>query len=81
MTPIYCNLERAAVTEIVELGELTIPELIMRIAQDPKDDATRDKIRIATRDLRRDGLVRYRDDDEVVTPTRPALRMYELLTE
>lgn len=75
------ELERTVLTEIVELGELTIEELILRTAGDPEDEATKDRIRNATRDLRRDGLVRYREDDEIVTPTRPAIRMYELLTE
>ena len=75
------ELERTVLTEVVELGELTIAELILRIARDPDDETTKDKIRNATRDLRRDGLVRYLDDDEIVTPTRPAIRTYELLTE
>lgn len=75
------EFERTVLTEVVQLEQLTIPELILRTARDPDDEATRDKIRNATRDLRRDGLVRFRDDDEVVTPTRPAIRAYELLTE
>lgn len=75
------KLERTVLTEVVELGELTIAELILRIAHDPDDETAKDKIRNATRDLRRDGVVRYREDDEIVTATRPAIRMYELLTE
>jgi hypothetical protein len=80
MMPGGLDLERMVVTEIVELGELTIPELILRIARNPDDEVVKDRIRIATRDLRRDGLVRYRDDDEIVTPTRAAVRGYELFT-
>lgn len=74
------EFERMVLTEVVQLGELTIAELILRIARDPDDETTKDRIRIATRDLRRDGLVRYRDDDEIVTPTRPGIRGYELFT-
>ena len=75
----FTELERIAITEILQLYPLTIPELIMRVALDPDDEATKDRIRVATRDLRRDGLVRYRDDDGVVIPTRAAIRMNELL--
>lgn len=76
------ELERTLITEVVELHpeRLTIPELILRIARDPADKATEDQIRNATRELRRSGLVRYRNDDEVVEPTHTAMRMYELLT-
>ena len=77
------ELERTVLHEIVELHpeRLTIPELILRIARDPYDEATAEKIRIATRDLRRSGLARYRNDDEVVEPTHAALRAFVLLTE
>jgi hypothetical protein len=76
------ELERSVLHEIVELHpeRLTIPELILRIARDPGDEAAEERIRIATRDLRRSGLVRYRDDDEIVEPTHATLRAFVLLT-
>jgi hypothetical protein len=77
------ELERTVLHEIVELHpeRLTIPELILRIARDPGDEATAERVRIATRDLRQSGLARYRDDDEIVEPTHAALRAFVLLTE
>lgn len=74
------ELERTVISEILQLYPLTISELVLRVAPNPGDAATEDNVRIATRDLRRDGLVRYRNDDEVVEPTRAAVRMDELLT-
>lgn len=76
------QLERTVLAEIVELHPelLTIPELILRIARYPDDATTKEEIRNAARDLRRSGLLRYRDDDEVVEPTHAALRAYALLT-
>lgn len=76
------EFEQAALNEIVELHpeHLTIPELILRIARDPEDEVTEEKIRHAVRELRRSGLARYRDEDEVVEPTHAALRAFELLT-
>jgi hypothetical protein len=74
------ELERTILAEVVQLEQLTIAELILRVSRDPEGETTKETIRNAIRDLRRDGLVRYRDDDEVVTPTRPATRGYELFT-
>jgi hypothetical protein len=76
------ELERTVLTEIVELHPelLTIDELILRVARHPRDETTKEEIRNAIRDLRRSGLVRYRDDDEVVEPTHAALRAFDLLT-
>lgn len=76
------QLERTILAEIVQLHPelLTIPELILRIARQPTDEAAKEEIRNAIRDLRRSGLARYRDDDEVVEPTHAALRAYDLLT-
>lgn len=74
------ELERIVITEILQLYPLTISELIIRVASNPDDGATEDRVRIITRDLRRDGVVRYRNNDEVVEPTRAAIRMDELLT-
>jgi hypothetical protein len=77
------ELERTVLHEIVELHpeRLTIPELILRIARNPADYATAERIRIAARDLRRSGLARYRDGDEIVEPTHAALRAFVLFTE
>jgi hypothetical protein len=76
------ELEQAVLTEIVQLHpeQLTIPELILRVAHDPDADATKEEVRHATRELRRSGLVRYRNDDEVVEPTHAALRTHDLFT-
>lgn len=75
------QLEQTILTEVVQLHPelLTIPELILRIARRPDDEAAKEEIRNAVRDLRRSGLVRY-GDDEVVEPTHAALRAYDLLT-
>jgi hypothetical protein len=79
---VHPQLERTVLTEVVQLHPelLTIPELILRIARRPEDETAKEEIRNAIRDLRRSGLVRYRDDDEVVEPTHAALRAYDLLT-
>lgn len=77
------DMERLVLHEIVELHpeQLTIPELILRIARDPEDEATRERIGNAVRDLGRSGLARCRDgEDEVVEPTHAALRAYVLFT-
>lgn len=76
------ELERTVLTEVVQLHPelLTIPELILRIASDPQDESMREKIRQAARELRRSGLARFRDEDEVVEPTHAAIRANELLT-
>jgi hypothetical protein len=75
------QLERTVLTEVVQLHPelLTVPELILRIARRPNDEAEKEEVRNAVRDLRRSGLARYRDD-EVVEPTHAALRAYDLLT-
>jgi hypothetical protein len=76
------ELERTVLTEVIELHPelLTIPELILRVARHPEDEATKERVRNAIRDLRRSGLLRYRGDDEVVEPTHAALRAFDLLT-
>ncbi|HEY8808495.1 MAG TPA: hypothetical protein VIM28_00615, partial [Solirubrobacterales bacterium] len=75
-------LERTILEEVVELHPecLTIPELILRIASDPEDGVKEERIRHATRELRRSGLFRYRNGDELVEPTHAALRAFSLLT-
>jgi len=79
---VHPQLERTVLTEVVQLHPelLTISELILRIARHPDDEATKEEIGNAVRDLRRSGLVRYRDSEQVVEPTHAALRAYDLLT-
>lgn len=75
-------VERTLLEEVVELHpeRLTIEELALRTAPDPDDSADVEAIRQAIRDLRRSGLLRYRNDDEVVEPTHAAMTAYALLT-
>lgn len=68
--------------EIIEQHPVrrTIGELSLRIVADPDDVREVETAIEAVRDLRRSGLVRYRDDDLLVEPTQPALRAFELLS-
>ena len=59
---------------------LTIGELSLRIVADPDDGREVETATDAIRDLRRSGLFRYRNDDQVVEPTYAALRAHALLT-
>lgn len=61
-------------------ARLTIPELTLRMAADPLDRGEAETVREAARELRRDGLLRYRNDDEAIEPTRAAVRAYAILT-
>lgn len=74
-------VERAVLEEVVELHpeRLTVAELSLRIAADPEDGRETEAIAHAIRDLRRSGLVRYRNADRIVEPTHPALRAAGLL--
>jgi Cdc6-like AAA superfamily ATPase len=65
---------------VVELhpDHLTIPELILKVATD-RDRLEGEDVRFAIRDLRASGLLRYRNDDQVVEPTHAALLANELL--
>lgn len=62
------ELERTVLTEIAKLHpeQLTIAELILGLARDSDGKQAEEQIRNAARELRRSGLVRYRDDSEVV---------------
>jgi len=60
-------------------ARLTIPELSLKVAANPHDGREMETITEAIRELRRCGLFRYRDDDEIVEPTQAALRAFELL--
>jgi hypothetical protein len=61
---------------VIELHpeRLTVAELFLRIAGDPEDWMETETIANAIRDLRRSGLIRYRNDDQLVEPTHAALR-------
>ena len=75
-------LQRAILEEIIQLGphRLCLPELLLRIAMNPDDGVEVEEIRHAVRELRCDGLVRYRNDDEIAEPTRAAVRSHDLFT-
>jgi hypothetical protein len=74
-------VERAALDEVVELHptRLTIDELCLRIVGDPHDDAEVEIAKEAARSLRASGLIRYRNDEQVVEATQVALRAHELM--
>lgn len=77
------RLERTILTEVMKRHPelLTISEMILRVAStDPEDEQTKEEIRHAIRELRQAGLVRYRDDDEVLAPTHAGLEAFDLLT-
>jgi DNA-binding transcriptional ArsR family regulator len=71
----------AILLEIVEQHpiRLTVGELALRIVADPDDGMEVETATHAIRDLRRSGLVRYRNDDQVVEPTQAALCAHDLL--
>jgi hypothetical protein len=67
--------------EAVELHprHLTARELSLRIVIDPDDSREIETATGAIEDLREAGLLSHRNDDEVVEPTRAALRAVTLL--
>jgi hypothetical protein len=75
-------VERAVLEAAIELHpvRLTVTEWPLRIAADPEDDREVETVRYAIRDLRRAGLLRYRNDDQVVEPTHVAFHAFALLT-
>lgn len=60
--------------EAIELHpqRLTVGELALRIVSDPDDGVEVETANEAILDLRRSGLLRYRNDDQVVEPTHAA---------
>lgn len=74
-------VERAVLEEVIDLHpqRLTAPELALRIVADPDDRIEVETATQAIRELRRSGLLRYRNDDELVEPTHSALRAHALL--
>jgi hypothetical protein len=75
-------VERAILEEVIELlpVRMTVNELCLWIVANPEDDREVETIRDAIRDLKRSGLLRYRNDDLVVEPTQAAAQAFALLT-
>jgi aryl-alcohol dehydrogenase-like predicted oxidoreductase len=65
---------QAVLEEAIELHpqRLTVGELSLRVVSDPDDGMEVETATEAIRDLRRSGLFRYRNDDQVVEPTHAA---------
>jgi hypothetical protein len=76
------HVERAVLEAVIALlpVRMTIAELCLWIAADPEDSREVETIRRAIRDLKRSGLLRCRNDDQVVEPTQAAVRAFALLT-
>jgi hypothetical protein len=74
--------ECTVLTEVIELLPVrpTVSELCLRLTADSQDKSRVEKIRHAIRDLRGWGLLRYRDDDQLVEPTPAAVQAFTLLT-
>ena len=73
-------IERAVLEEVVELlpVRLTVSELCQKITAGSQDKRRTETVRHAIRDLRGWGLVRYRDDDQLVEPTSAAVHFSDL---
>lgn len=73
---------QALLYEVIEQDpdRLAVGELVLRIIADPDDGREVGTATAAILDLRRSGLVDYRDDDQLVKPTQAALRAHTLLT-
>jgi hypothetical protein len=56
---------------------ITLPELIRELTVGSSEFHDRDRVERAVRDLTAGGLLHRRDDD-LVLPTRPAVRFYSL---
>jgi hypothetical protein len=72
---------RAILEEAIDLHpqRLTVDELSLRVVADPADGREVETASEAIRDLRRSGLLRYRNDDRVVEPTHAAFCARALL--
>lgn len=75
-------LERAILEEVIDLlpVRLTVNELCLWIAANPEDDSEVEATRRAIHDLKRSGLLRYQNDNQVVEPTQAAVQAFALLT-
>jgi hypothetical protein len=76
-------VKQVVLDDVIELypQRLTVAELALRIVSDPDDSREVEIVAEAIRDLRRSGLFRYRNHDQVVEPTHAALEAHALLTE
>lgn len=75
--------ERTILEEVIETDpktRLTIEELILSAASDPDSLEEADEIKLAVRELRRSGLIRYRNGEEILEATPAALAAFEILT-
>jgi hypothetical protein len=73
-------VEQVILDEALDLHpqRLTVRELSLRIVSDPHDSTEVETATDAIRDLRRSGLLRYRNDDQVVEPTHAAFSAAEI---
>ncbi len=74
-------VERAVLEEILRLypQRLTVEEMSLRIVGDPEDEREVETAAEAIRSLRASGLVRYRNDEQLVEPTQAVLRYVALM--
>jgi hypothetical protein len=74
------SAECAVLLEVIELLPvgLTVSELCQKITAGSQDKRREETARHAIRDLRGWGLVRYRDDDQLVEPTAAAVHCVDL---
>jgi hypothetical protein len=72
-------VEAAVLRQLLTLHpvQIVFEDLVREIAMEPEDFAQRDAVERAVRDLAAAGLLHRRDD--LVTPSRAALRFDELL--
>jgi len=85
LSPKYnsAQVKRALLEEVIDLHpqRLTVAELLLRIVTDPDDTREVETASHAIRDLKRAGLIRYRNDDEVVDPTHATFCAHSLFNE
>lgn len=72
---------RAIIEEVLlrRPEQLTVAELRQKIVGDPDDEREVETALEAIRNLRESGLIRYRDDDQLVEPTHAVLRYVALV--
>ena len=76
------EVERTVLVEVIELLPVrpTVAELCQMLTPCSQDKGRVETVRHAIRDLRGWGLLRYRDDDQLVEPTPAAVQAFTLLT-
>lgn len=74
------QVRQVILDEALELHpqRLTIRELSLRVVSDPEDSMEIETATEAICNLRRSGLLRYRNDDQVVEPTHAAFSAAEI---